>query len=240
MSGRHRRSSQLMEPEFQETGNERRPMNFQGSNQERQRQIKLNQISVTASSFEDKGLREEVFEKGLTAFRAAFQNGETESMIFTIIDFELSSKENRLWVINLETGDLLHNERVTHGKNSDKNYDGMVDGADALGNKDSSYKSNIGLLKTAETYHSSKFGGTALRMDGLEEGFNDNARDRAIVMHPAKYADRGKNQILGRSLGCPALDPDVAGEVIKTIKNGTLIFPYYPDPDWLEKSEYLN
>ena len=49
-----------------------------------------------------------------------------------------------------------------------------------------------------------------------------------------------ENQILGRSLGCPALDPDVSSEVIKTIKDGTLIFQYYPDPEWLEKSTYLN
>lgn len=223
----------------QQTSERQRSRGF-GSNQDRQRQLRLNQISVNSGSFEDRGLRAGVFEKGLTAFRAAFQQGETESMIFTIIDFELSSKENRLWVINLQTGRLLHHERVTHGKNSDKNSDGMVDGASGLSNQDGSNKSNIGLLRTAETYYSSKFGGTALRMDGLEEGFNDNARDRAIVMHPASYADRGQNQILGRSLGCPALDPDVSGEVIETIKNGTLIFQYYPDPAWLERSSYLN
>jgi hypothetical protein len=74
----------------------------------------------------------------------------------------------------------------------------------------------------------------------LEDGFNDNARDRAIVMHPAAYADRKDGEVLGRSWGCPALDPDVSGEVIETIKNGTLIFQYYPDAKWLETSGYLN
>ena len=79
-----------------------------------------------------------------------------------------------------------------------------------------------------------------MRMDGLEKGFNDSARRRAIVMHPAAYADDKEGQKMGRSHGCPALDPDVSGEVIKTIKNGTLIFQYYPDPTWLEQSTYLN
>ena len=37
-----------------------------------------------------------------------------------------------------------------------------------------------------------------MRMDGLEEGFNDNARDRAIVMHPAKYADVNEGERMGR------------------------------------------
>ena len=210
-----------------------------GSNQERQKQMRLNLIRVQANSFEQQGLRAGVLEKGLTAFRTAFHNGETESMIFTIIDFELHSSKKRLWVINLETGVLIHNEKVTHGANSDRNADGFVDSASALSNRDESHQSNIGLLKTAETYHSSKFNGTSLRMDGLEDGFNDNARDRAIVMHPAAYADRSDGQALGRSWGCPALDPDVSGEVIETIKNGTLIFQYYPDEKWLETSGYL-
>ena len=79
-----------------------------------------------------------------------------------------------------------------------------------------------------------------MRMDGLEPGFNDNARDRAIVMHPAGYANREEGQKMGRSWGCPALDPDVSGDIIETIKDGTLIFQYYPDDKWLTESQYLN
>ena len=216
------------------------PMSF-GSNETVQRQMQVsNRIRVQPSQFERSGLRAAVLEKGLSAFQKAYVNGDTESMIFTIIDFELSSADKRLWVINLETGALLHHEQVTHGRNSDRNHDGFVDSAQGLSNRDGSYQSNIGLLRTAETYHSTKFGGTAMRMDGLESGFNDNARARAIVMHPADYADRQEGQVLGRSQGCPALDPDVSGEVIETIKDGTLIFQYYPDPNWLENSNYLN
>jgi hypothetical protein len=59
-------------------------------------------------------------------------------------------------------------------------------------------------------------------------------------MHPASYADVKPGQKTGRSQGCPALDPDVSGDVIKTIKNGTLIFQYYPDPNWMKQSKYLN
>ena len=58
------------------------------------RQIaRWNQVRVTSTSFEDKGLRGKVLEKGLTAFRKAFVTGGTDSMIFTIIDFELSSRK---------------------------------------------------------------------------------------------------------------------------------------------------
>ena len=152
MAGQRRRGAQVVESQSQTVQDTpRKAMSF-GSNRERQRRVRWNQIRVTSTSFEEKGLRGKVLEKGLTAFRKAFITGETDSMVFTIIDFELSSKENRLWVINLQTGQLLHNERVTHGRNSDKDYDGMVDGPSGLSNTDSSYKSNIGLLKTAELH----------------------------------------------------------------------------------------
>jgi hypothetical protein len=175
----------------------------------------------------------------LTAYQAARLDGHTTSPIFTVIDFELPSTMKRMWVMNIETGALLHHEQVTHGRNSDKDHDGRVDPG-GLSNINNSNQSNIGLLKTAETYPSTKFQDTAMRMDGLEPGFNDNARARSIVMHPANYADREEGQKMGRSLGCPALDPDVSGEVIETIKDGTLVFQYYPDEKWLDESQFLN
>ena len=82
-----------------------------------------------------------------------------------------------------------------------------------------------------------------MRLDGLEAGFNDNARSRNIVMHPSSYVDDEfieRHGRAGRSHGCPALDPDVSGNLIRTIKGGSLVFAYYPDPTWLERSTFLN
>jgi hypothetical protein len=154
----------------------------------------------------------------------------------------MPSDQKRLFVIDLASGKLLHHELVAHGSGS-----GMRE-ATKFSNKEGSNATSLGMARTAETYQSAKFGGTALRIDGLEEGFNDNMRDRAVVMHQADYATpeaiktnaRAGNSRLGRSQGCPALDPAVASKVIKTIKNGTLIFSYAPDPKYLEKSTYLN
>ena len=236
MMPRFKRQSRRRTPEKEESEN--RPMQFFGSNSNRQALIRLNSMSVEPSDFERQGLRAKVLEKGLTAFRSAVTKGETASFIFTIIDFEMPSTEKRMWVINLDTGDLLFHEQVTHGMGSDRNHDGRVDPG-GLSNRTRSKQSNIGLLRTAETYYSSKFKGTSLRMDGLEDGFNDGARERAIVMHPADYADVEEGEKPGRSHGCPALDPDVSGDIIQTIKGGSLIFQYYPDPQWLERSNYL-
>lgn len=196
------------------------------------------EISIKAEDFVNKGLRVEVLEKALLAVEVAQNNKKINSEILTVIDFELASTKKRLWVINLETGKLLFHEQVTHGKNTDTNHDGKVD-KNGFSNEDGSKKSSLGVFKTAETYHSTKFNGTALKMDGLEKGFNDNARRRAIVMHPAKYADVSEGTKMGRSWGCPAVDPDVSEELIGAIKGGSMIFQYYPDSKWLRESKFL-
>ncbi len=198
----------------------------------------LEEINVSAGSFERTGLRSQVFAKALTAFETAWRAGETERLIFTVIDYELHSSEKRMWVIDLGTGELLFHEYVTHGSGSDRDHDGN---ADRMSNVNGSNSSNVGLLRTAETYHGRH--GESLRLDGLEAGFNDNARQRAIVMHTASYASdsfRQQHGKMGRSQGCPALDPDVGGDIIRTVKGGTLVFGYYPDPQWLQRSQYLN
>jgi hypothetical protein len=62
-------------------------------------------------------------------------------------------------------------------------------------------------------------------------------------MHGAWYVDPQLAQRqgrLGRSLGCPALRPQVAAAVIDDVSRGQLLFAYYPDPQWLAQSQYLN
>lgn len=196
-------------------------------------------IRVAPDDFVQQGLREGVLEKALNAVEVAQTHKTVNSEILTVIDFELSSSEKRLWVINLETGALLFHEQVTHGKNTDKNHDGKVD-KDGFSNESGSLKSSIGVFRTAETYHSRKFNGTALKLEGLEKGFNDNARKRAIVIHPAKYADVPEGTKMGRSWGCPAVDPDISEQLVDTIKNGTMLFQYYPDSKWLKESIYVS
>jgi len=67
--------------------------------------------------------------------------------------------------------------------------------------------------------------------------------ERAIVMHGAAYVNpqmAQKQGRLGRSWGCPALRPEVAAAVIDSLKNGQMIFAYYPDSDWLAHSPFLD
>ena len=112
--------------------------------------------------------------------------------------------------------------------------------ATAFSNEPESHQSSLGLFRTDDTYIGRN--GYSLRLHGLDEGFNDKAYERAIVMHGAPYVseDAIKQQgRLGRSWGCPALRAGVAREVIDTVKGNGLVFAYYPDPKWLESSKYL-
>ncbi|KFN46249.1 murein L,D-transpeptidase catalytic domain family protein [Arenimonas metalli] len=151
-----------------------------------------------------------------------------------VIDYSRPSTEPRLWVFDLGTRRLLFAEHVAHGRGSGENL------AQAFSNLEGSHQSSLGLFRTAETYHGGN--GYSLRMDGLEPGVNDAARDRLIVMHGAPYVDplqalrQGR---LGRSFGCPAVRPQVAREVIDTLKQGQLLFAYYPDKQWLQGSRLL-
>ena len=81
-----------------------------------------------------------------------------------------------------------------------------------------------------------------LRLEGLENGFNDHAMERAIVMHGAPYVSQDvvrKQGRIGRSWGCPAVRSAVARRMIDTLKHGALVFAYYPDREWLAESSYL-
>ena len=153
----------------------------------------------------------------------------------TIIDFSIPSSEKRMWIIDMEDGLILHHGHVSHGRNSGDLL------AKNFSNTNSSYMSSLGFYLTAETYQGKH--GYSLRLDGLEKGFNDNARDRAIVIHGADYVREDfirQTGRLGRSLGCPALPNEIAGEIIDLIKERSLLFIYGQDENYLNQSQILN
>lgn len=151
-----------------------------------------------------------------------------------VIDYSRPSTQRRLWVFDLVRERLLYREYVAHGRNTGGDI------ATRFSNDEGSLQSSLGLFLTAGTYQGEN--GYSLRMDGLEPGINDRARARAIVMHGAWYVDpvqaRAQGR-LGRSLGCPALRPDIAHAVIDALKQGQMVFAYYPDDAWLSSSRYL-
>ena len=84
--------------------------------------------------------------------------------------------------------------------------------------------------------------GYSLHLQGLEKGINDNADNRAIVMHGADYVSENlihSQGYIGRSWGCPAVPEKLHKPIINKIKNGTCLFIYSPDKNYLVHSKIL-
>ena len=153
----------------------------------------------------------------------------------TVIDYSRPSTEKRLWVIDLEANRTLLHERVAHGRESGENL------ATRFSNEPGSKQSSLGAFRAAEAYQGRH--GRSLRLDGLEPGFNDHARDRAIVIHGADYATAefaSRYGRLGRSWGCPVVSPEALPPLVEAIRGGSLLFVYGSDDAWLAESPLLH
>jgi len=166
------------------------------------------------------------FSKGILGFYKLKESGNVGKDFLTIVDYSLPSTEKRLWIIDTKENKIVMNSLVAHGKNSGENY------ATSFSNKNESNKSSLGFFVTGETYIGKH--GLSLRLDGLEKGVNDGARNRSIVMHAADYVSETFAKVhhrLGLSHGCPALPPSLSNKIIATIKGKSCLFVYHPSMD---------
>jgi hypothetical protein len=175
----------------------------------------------------------EIFNTAILGYRKT-ENIKKKN-ILTIIDFSKPSSQKRFYVIDPEKKQLLFKTYVAHGKNSGENF------TDSFSNLSNSLQSSLGFFLTAETYIGEN--GFSMKLDGLEKGINDNARDREIVIHGAGYVSEEyirKYGRLGRSWGCPALPAEVSKEIIDVISNGSCLFIYAVDSYYKENSNFVS
>lgn len=186
----------------------------------------------TAANLQGSGLAFDVFAKAFTGYtnlKLSHKLPENSS-ILTIVDFSKSSREKRMWIINLFSKQLLLNTWVAHGSGS-----GM-EMAEHFSDRNDSHQSSLGFYLADDIYMGKH--GRSLRLDGLDSGFNASARLRGIVVHAANYV--GQSAIdeqgrLGRSFGCPAVAPDVADFVINTIQGKSVFFVNGNDDTYTSK-----
>ncbi|CEK10502.1 Uncharacterised protein [Legionella hackeliae] len=179
-------------------------------------------------------LNKRVLKLALTAYKNASDKGAVKKPVLTVIDYSLPSNKQRMWVFDVRRERLLYNTYVAHGRNSGDTVPRH------FSNKPSSKESSLGTYITRNTYIGSK--GYSLNLQGLEHGFNDNAFNRRVVIHGAWYVEPDfikKSGRAGRSWGCPSIAKTLAKPVINTIKNGSVVFAYYPDSYYLSHSGYV-
>ena len=180
-------------------------------------------------------LNTQALKSALSAMQCAVNNGASQARHLAVIDYSQPSTARRLWIFDLRKKSLVLRDLVAHGQKSGENF------ATQFSNTEGSHQSSLGLFRTQESYQGAH--GYSLRMDGLEPGINDSARDRAIVIHAANYVNplwSERQGRIGRSQGCPAVRPQVARQVVDKLKDGQFMFAWYPDQRWLQSSAYLN
>ena len=177
----------------------------------------------------------EIYKKGMIGFYKLKMEGKVKKDLLTLIDFRMSSTKKRMWIIDVNENKVIHHTIMAHGKNSGGDF------ATKFSNRPGSNMSSIGFYLTGEKYYG-KYG-LSLRLDGMENGFNSNARRRAIVLHPAKYVNNYiANSLgrMGRSFGCPAVPFKDSDKVVNTIANRSVMFIYYPQEEYIQQTKFYD
>lgn len=177
-----------------------------------------------------------VFKEGYIGFLNMNESGllNNTKHILSIADYSLSANKKRLWVIDLDHNKILYHSLMAHGQGTGEEF------AEKFSNNENSHQSSIGFFITQDTYNGDN--GYSLKLQGLDGNYNNNAYDRAIVIHGADYVSDAfihANQRLGRSWGCPALPRNLATPIIDKIKGETCFFAYYPNEKYLASSKWL-
>lgn len=182
------------------------------------------------------GLSEQAFTSAIKGYEYLKQKGKIgNENILSIADFSSPSSKKRFFVIDLKNFKVLFNTYVAHGQNSGAAM------ATQFSNTPESLQSSLGFFTTSSTYNGKN--GYSMHLKGMEDGINDKAEERAIVMHGAPYIneniinDRG---YIGRSWGCPAVPEKLNKPIIDKIKNGSCLFIYSKNSRYQQTSKILN
>ena len=182
------------------------------------------------------GLSKQAYDYAVRGYEKLVSQGKLlNQSIIAIVDFSQPSSQKRLYVLDMKNYKVLFNTLVAHGRNSGKEW------ATYFSNKPSSFKSSPGFYITGQTYSGSN--GYSLKLNGVENGINDKAMKRAIVMHGADYVNESfisSRGYIGRSQGCPAVPVRDAKNIINTIRDGACLYIYAPDQQYFSRTVMFN
>jgi hypothetical protein len=177
--------------------------------------------------------------KSYFAYKAAHPEKVQKPYLY-FVDYGLPSTEKRGYVFDMATLKVVDGPfMVAHGRGSSTSQYGVPT---FFSNASNSYATSLGLYVAQSTYDfhghmgSSGYSSVGLRLEGVSSGFNDNALARRVVAHGAPYVTSTK---AGRSLGCPAMEPERAQRLLPKLADGGMVFLFAPDSDWLSKDPWI-
>jgi hypothetical protein len=156
------------------------------------------------------------------------------------VDYGLPSTEPRGYVFDMNSLKIVDGPfTVAHGRGSSSGKYGVPT---RFSNKHGSAATSLGLYLAQELYNfrghagGRAYSAVGMRLAGLSENFNDNARSRRVVAHGAPYVTPTG---AGRSEGCPAMEPARAKRLLPKLADGGLVFLFAPDENWLTRDPWL-
>jgi len=193
---------------------------------------------LTVQDLQSWGIDPSVAADALRVFDRAWTYDQVDTTAYAVVDFAVHAADERMWVFDVFEASLHHQTYTSVGDVSDPDHDGW---ADSFSNQSGSHMSSLGLMKGAELYVGSY--GNSLRLDGLEPGYNDNVRDRAIVVHP--WTGSAPAYVMSQpagaapTWGCLGIDPAIVDDLRTFLAGGGLILSHFPDGDWSANSTFL-
>ncbi len=173
------------------------------------------------------------------AFKTAHP-GEVREPYLYFVDYGLPSSTPRGYVFNMNALSIVDGPfMVAHGRGSAPTAAGVPTRfSNAFGAATTSLGLYVAQSLYAFTGHSGgrAYHSVGLRLDGVSDGFNDNALGRGVVAHGAPYVTATR---AGRSEGCPAMETTRAKRLLPKLANGGLVFLFAPDSNWMSRDPWL-
>lgn len=167
-------------------------------------------------------VRKELMDRALAALDIHHRKIPQRDRMY-LVDFKRFSGDERLFEVDLVSGEVKA-FRTCHGRGSDPTHSGF---AQNFSNTPESYMSSVGAFATAGAGYGAQQGPNVL-LDGLEYS-NDRARERAIIIHGADYADPdflAREGKLGRSYGCFSTSHADLPSLRERMGEGRLLFAF--------------
>ena len=178
--------------------------------------------------------------RGYFAFESAHPD-EVRKPYLYFVDYGLPSSTPRGYVFDMSALRIVDGPfMVAAGRGSAPNARGVPT---RFSNSFGAATTSLGLYVAQELYRFTGHAGGAayhsvgLRLAGVSGHFNDNARARGVVAHGAPYVTATR---AGRSEGCPAMAPERAKELLPKLANGSLVFLFAPDSNWMATDPWLS
>jgi len=164
-------------------------------------------------------IRPELFKRAIAALDRHSMRIPSHDRI-AIADFATPSYRPRFHIVNVGSGEV-QSYLVAHGIGSDPEHTGLLH---TFSNAIDSEATSEGAFLTADYYVGKH--GDSQRLLGLDPT-NNNAFDRAIVVHSAWYSNAdmiAKHGKLGRSQGCFAVGENELAKVFERLGPGRMIY----------------